>query len=99
MKVIIESPFDLNESVRKEIENTISELSKFQSKMTMAEVYFKLDDGNVPDAVTAEVQLHVPGPVIFASDTAEQYWDAFKSAVNKAEKQLRKAKDQRVEHR
>lgn len=99
MKVIIESPFDLNENARKEIENTISDLSKFQPKMTMAEVYFKLDDGNIPDAVTAEVQLHVPGPVIFASDTAEQYKDAFKSAVNKAERQLRKAKDMRVEHR
>lgn len=99
MKVLIEAPFNLTDQIKSGIENTVRELAVFQPKMTQGAVYFKMDDGNVPDAVTAEVQLHVPGPVIFASANAEQFMDAFQQAASKAERQLRKAKDMRVEHR
>ncbi len=99
MKVVIESPFQMMDQAKREIESSVSDLSKYQSSMTKGNVYFKKDDGNLPDSITAEVELHVPGPVIFASDNAENYMDAFRSAVNKAERQLRKAKDIRTEHR
>lgn len=93
MKILIESPFNLNEGQKKHIENKLSELSNFNKKITQVDVFFKLDDGNMPDAVTAEVQVHVPGPEVFASEVKENYWNAFTGAYNKAKRQLRKAKE------
>jgi ribosome-associated translation inhibitor RaiA len=98
MNVIIEAPFVMNEEQELEIKTQVEALSKYHSKITNAEVYFKTGDGTTSNSILAEVQLHVPGPVIFASDIAPQFLDAFSGALKKAKIQLLKAKDIRQGH-
>lgn len=98
MKVLIEAPFDINDETKNTIEEKVNKLTTFFSKITQATVYFKKDDGNEPDSILAEVEVHVPGPPIFASASEQQFMTAFNSAVTKVEKQLRKKHDKMVEH-
>jgi len=98
MKVLIQSPFTINDAQEEEIKSAVASLDTYNNKITQAEVYFKTDDGIMPDAILAEVQIHVPGPVVFASDTAQQFMGAFNGALNKAKKQLRKAKEIRQDY-
>ncbi|MFT4759948.1 MAG: putative sigma-54 modulation protein [Paraglaciecola sp.] len=98
MKVLIEAPFDINDGDKKNIEEKLNKLTTFFNKITQATVYFKKDDGNEPDSILAEVEVHVPGPPIFASASEQQFMNAFNSAVVKVEKQLRKKNDKLVEH-
>ena len=98
MKVLIESPFPISDAQDAEIKSAVAELTTYNNKITRAEVYFKTDDGTSPDAILAEIQIHIPGPVIFASDTSQQFMNAFSGALNKAKKQLRKAKEIRQDH-
>lgn len=98
MNVIIEAPFVINEEQELEIKNQLETLSKYNSKITNAKVYFKTDDGTTSNSILAEVQLHVPGPVIFASDTAPQFLNAFNGALKKVKTQLLKTKDIRRGH-
>lgn len=98
MNVIIEAPFSMTEEQELEIKNQVEALSKFHSKITNAKVYFKTDDGTANNSILAEIQLHVPGPVIFASDTAPQFLNAFNGAVKKVKTQLLKVRDIRRGH-
>lgn len=98
MNVIIESPFTVTEAQEQDITSQIKALANFNQRITSADVFFKLDDGNAVDSVLAEVQFHIPGSVIFASDTSTQFMNAFTGALGKAKKQLIKAKDQRRSH-
>jgi len=98
MKVLIQSPFTINDAHETEIKNAVSSLVTYNNKITQAKVYFKTDDGTTPDSILAEVQINVPGPVVFASHTAQQFMDAFNGALNKAKKQLRKAKEIRQDY-
>lgn len=93
MKILIESPFNLSDEHKKDIENKLSQLSTFNKKITQIDVFFKLDDGFMPNAVTAEIQLHIPGPGLFVSEVKEDYWNAFSGAFDKAKRQLRKSKE------
>ena len=98
MNVIIEAPFVISEEQELEIKNQVGALSKYNSKITNAKVFFKTDDGTTSNSILAEVQLHVPGPVIFASDTAPQFLNAFNGALKKVKTQLLKTKDIRRGH-
>ena len=98
MKILIEAPFDLNNESKAHIEKQISKLGQYESKITQANVYFKMDDGTESDVVLAEVQLHVPGPEIFASATDHQYGKALSEAIDKAKRQLIKRKEIRQDH-
>jgi putative sigma-54 modulation protein len=98
MKVLIEAPFDVNDNTRKVIENKLDKLTTYFDKITQTTVYFKKDDGNEPDSILAEVEVHLPGPTVFASASEQQFMNAFNSAVTKVEKQLRRKHDKMVEH-
>ncbi len=98
MNVVIEAPFSMTKEQELEIKEQVAALSKYNSKITNAKVYFKTDDGTSTNAILAEVQLHIPGPVIFASDNAPQFLDAFSGALKKAKIQLKKAKNIRQGH-
>ncbi len=98
MQVLIEAPFTVNDAQEENIKSQLNDLLTYNDRMTRAQVYFKLDDGVKPNVVLAEIQLHVPGPVVFASDTAEDFMDAFTGAYNKAKRQLRDSKDIRQDH-
>ncbi len=98
MNVVIEAPFSITDEQEVEIKKEVEALSKYNRKITNAKVFFKTDDGTTSNSILAEVQLHVPGPVIFASDIAPQFMDAFSGALKKAKTQLLKAKDIRQSH-
>ena len=93
MKILIESPFSLSVEQKRSIEERVSYLSTYNNKITQVSIYFKLDDGTMPNAVLAEIKLHVPGPEIFASETDGDYWSAFNGAYEKVKKQVRKKKE------
>ena len=98
MKVIIESPFNMGTEQRNGLKDQVADLEKYNMGITQAFIYFKKDDGTTPDAITAEIELHVPGPIIFASDSNPDLTTAFSNALNKAERQLRKEKDIKTDH-
>lgn len=93
MKILIEAPFYLSNEHRENMEDKLSQFSTFNKKITQVDIFFKLDDGLVPNAVTAEIQVHIPGPEIFVSEVKEDYWDAFTGAFEKAKRQLKKSKE------
>ena len=98
MQVIIEAPFTVKDEARAVINEKLKDLGKYSIDITNAEVYFKVDEAESGDTVIAEVQLHVPGPVIFASAEAPFYLQAFTDAANKSKKQLLKMKDKMANH-
>lgn len=97
MKVVIEAPFTITDEKRILIEEKINELIKFNIKMTQAKVFFKLDNGVMPNSVLAEIQLRIKGPEIFASSEAEEFMEAFIKTLNQVERQLRDKKDKRAD--
>lgn len=98
MNIIIEAPFNLSEGEKKMVKEKIADLGNYTKKISQAHVFFKEDDGSKPDVILAEVQLHVPGNEIFASEAKEDFMSAFIAAANKAKSQLLKRKDIRNDH-
>ncbi len=99
MKILIEAPFSLSETTERMIREDLEKLEKTFEKITRAHVYFKLGDGTGDETVLAEVELHVPGPTIFAAHEAEYYMEALKQAIAKARRQLVKYKEVRFSQR
>ncbi|MFK7806404.1 MAG: HPF/RaiA family ribosome-associated protein [Saprospiraceae bacterium] len=95
MTVLINAPFNLSDEAKKEIENNIKDLSTLNDRITRGVVYFKMDDGNGSDTVTAEIELHVPGPVLFASNEDKQYKVALDGAIDKIKRQIKRSKEKR----
>jgi len=93
MKVLIESPFKINDLQNQTIKDNLNSLEKYNQGITRAQVYFKTDDGNIANAIEAKIELHLPGPVIFVSEEDQDAMVAFKGALDKADRQLRKNKD------
>ncbi|MFK7773578.1 MAG: HPF/RaiA family ribosome-associated protein [Saprospiraceae bacterium] len=98
MNVNIQAPFTIKSDDENDIIKQIKSLSTYNDRITNAEVFFKIGDGNAADVVMAQIELRVPGPVIFASADDKQFMHAFSGAVNKAKKQLIKAKETRRNH-
>jgi len=98
MNVNIQAPFTIKSDQESEIINQIKSLSTYNDRITNAEVFFKVGDGNAADSVIAEIELRVPGPVIFASADDKQFINAFGGAINKVKKQLIKAKETSRKH-
>lgn len=99
MKVIIEAPFTIGEEMDKDIQGKISNLAKYEDKISQANVSFKLNDGKIPNAVLAQIRLHIPGNDLFASESAEQAMGAFHLCANQIKTQLLKRKDINKDHR
>ena len=93
MNILIEAPFDITAANKNAIESMVKELEKYGQGITNADVYFREDDGNKSDVVLAQVQLRLPGPEVFASETDQNYMKAFNLALDKVERQLRKRKN------
>lgn len=98
MKILIQAPFDLKDLQKETIETSLSELSKFDDRITQAEVYFKLDDGQNNNEVSAKIRLHIPGNDVIVSAGHEDRMKAFHDAQQKAKRQLIKVKEARRKH-
>lgn len=95
MQILIQAPFTLSPDQENAIKNQLSKLERYHNRMTQIEVYFKKGDGNALNATTSEIQVHVPGPVIFAASDGENAMTAFKGAFDKVERIMRKNKEMR----
>lgn len=93
MDILINAPFNLNDTQDATIRENLNKLERYNAKITKAQVFFKQDAGQSPDIVVSEIQIHVPGPVIFASDSGSNAMDAFSKAMTKADRLMRKAKE------
>ena len=98
MTTTIEAPFTLSDIEREGIESKINDLQKYESRMTQVNVFFKKDDGNLPDAVLAEIRIRVPGADVFAENTDEVAMKAFTKAYNAAKRQIKERRSQMNDH-
>lgn len=98
MNVIVESSFKLKDEQEKHIVAQVSTMTTLDDSITNSKVYFKKDDGEKGDTIVAEVQLNIPGNVLFASAEDQQFMVAFSSALDKVKRQLIKAKELRRKH-
>ena len=99
MQITIEAPFTLIPEKRTFIENKIKDLdNKYHLSITQANVFFKLDDGNNPKDVLAEIRLRIPGNDIFVGNTDEGDDKAFAGAYDSVKRQAMKIKDKRSDH-
>ncbi len=98
MQVTIEAPFTLIPEKREFIENKMKDLqTKYSLGITQANIFFKLDDGNNPKDVLAEIRLRIPGNDLFVGNTDEGDDRAFAGAYDSIKRQARKEKDKRNE--
>lgn len=98
MKIVVETPFKIDNDADKHIKEKLNSLAEFRMGITQADLYFKIDDGEVNKVAVAEIELHKPGNTIFASSGDKDYKKAFTEAFNKAKKQLLKQKEQLKSH-
>jgi len=93
MTTTIEAPFTLADKDRKTIKDKINDLKKYESRMTQINVFFKADDGNLPDAILAQIRIRVPGKDVFVENSEQDAMQAFGSAYDSAKRQLKKRRD------
>ena len=98
MTTTIEAPFTLRDTEREYIEQKISSLQKFEARMTQVNVYFKKDDGKVPNGILAEIRVRVPGKDVFADSTNGDAMKAFTETYNVIKRQVKKRRDQLNNH-
>lgn len=99
MQITIEAPFTLTPEKREFMENKINSLEKkYSLGITQANVFFKLDDGNNPKDVLAEIRLRISGSDIFVGNTDEGDERAFAGAFTSIKRQAKKVKDKRNDH-
>lgn len=99
MKVTIEAPFKLSDQDKKSIEDKLNGLTKFESRMTQINVFFKKGDGNTLNAILSEIRVRVPGNDLFAGDTDESAIKSFTKTYNTVKKLLKKRRDKVNDHR
>ncbi len=99
MIVKIQAPFKVSDAQEEQMKNALQKLVRYNSKMSQVNVFFKIGDGNLPDSVTSDIEVHVPGPTVFASDSAKDFMDAFKGALNKMDRNLKREKEIRQSKR
>jgi ribosomal subunit interface protein len=97
MEILIEAPFTIKANKKEMIEEKVKGLERYNVKMTKAKIFFKLDDGDRPNVVLAEILVHVKGPDVFAKATADTDMEAFNKAASQVERQLRDRKDKRTD--
>ena len=93
MIVKIEAPFKVSVSQENKIKTDLEKLVRYNNKMSKINVFFKIGDHNVSDSVVSEIEVHIPGPTVFASDSAKDFMDAFKGALNKIDRSLKRDKE------
>ncbi len=99
MTTKIEAPFTITQADEATIKTALQKLTRYNDRISTANVYFKLGDGHMPNSVIAEIEIHVPGPTLFVSDIEPNFLDAFKGALNKMDRIFRKEKDKRQSKR
>jgi putative sigma-54 modulation protein len=75
------------------IDKKMDTLDKFFDRIIEKNVILRLDgSGQIKDKI-AEVKLHVPGDVLFASDTQQSFEAALEEVTDVLKRQLKKYKE------
>jgi len=87
--------FKAKESLKKEINSQLETLKKFNDDILDANVI--LSYTHLKDSIkTVEINLSVPGKVLSAEETSDEYGKALSKTINKLERQLRTLKSKRI---
>lgn len=99
MKITIEAPFEVSSKDRKFMEEKIQELTKFESRMTQVNAYFKKDDGKLPNGILSEIVVRVPGKDIFAESVDQNALKAFSKTLSAVKRQVKVRRDKLNNHK
>ena len=99
MNILIESPFALSEKDKETINTRINYLTKYESRITQVNVFFKTGDGKNPKAVTAEIKILVPGNDLFSERSDEDAIKAFSSAYSSIKRQVKQRRNKLNDHK
>lgn len=80
------------------VEKKVSKLAQYYDRIVKAEVFLKAERDEHKEGKTVEIQLHIPGNTLFATNNADKFEAATEMAVEAIRKQLIKHKE-KVLHR
>ncbi len=84
--------FSADQKLKNFIEKKLNKLDQFFDRIISADVHLKLENaGQIKDKIT-EINLRVPGSVLFAKETAKTFEESADKAINSLKKQLLKHK-------
>lgn len=96
MKIDVHAPFSVSEPLQELIEEKVGKLQLFFERIQSANVFMKDEVQRIhhKDSRKVELELALPGVVLFADDSAESFEKALSGAVEKMRRQLEKQKTQ-----
>ena len=98
MKILIEAPFTVSESLERLVEEKVSKLNTFFERIQTTTVFLKEEENrhnhSDPLGKTVEIRLQVPRQTLFADASADSFERALADATQKVGRQLRRYKQQ-----
>ena len=85
---------DKSERLEEFTHEKLNKLDNRYDDIIKAQVYFKKQEGQDPKGFICNIQLSIPGPLIFAESNEESYEAAIAETVRDLERQLEKRKGQ-----
>lgn len=98
MKITIEAPFHFNAEDKKFMEGKMKDLTRFESRMTQVNAFFKKDDGKVANGILSRVVARVPGKDLFAESSDHNAIKSFVSSLNALKRQIKDRRDRLNDH-
>ena len=74
------------------VQEKLAKLEKKYNWITQAKVYFKVEKAANTDQNICEIELHVPGPPVFAKATADTFESSVLKTIADLDKILKKRK-------
>ncbi len=96
MRIDVQAPYSISEPLQELIDEKIKKLLVFYDRIQSAKVYLR-DDINRPNHKEnrkVEIELSVPGNVLYSDAAAESFEKAVSDAAEKMRRQIRKLKTQ-----
>lgn len=97
MQINIQAPWEVNTYLNQVINEKLERLGTVYSRILHIDVFLKHRENVGLEDKLIEVRLRVPGPEIFAQDTAETFEKAVAGVADKLRKQLIRKKEKQQE--
>lgn len=81
-----------SESLEAFVQKKLVKLAKKYEWLIRAEVFYKLENDTTGKAKICDIRLSMPGPIIFATTSAESFEAATDETLRDIEKQLKRRK-------
>ncbi|MDF1697045.1 MAG: HPF/RaiA family ribosome-associated protein [Saprospiraceae bacterium] len=98
MNIIIEAPFKISENDREIIHSKLQYLSRYESRITQINVFFKNDGGNLKSEVVCEIRILVPGNDLFAESSDPIALKAFSRAYSAIKRRVKERRKKLNDH-